>query len=406
MLPHLAGLGPQWEAPARHLLERFASVTRPKLRALRAQIIHSDVHPWNVLVDEGRRISGIIDFGDMVHGALVLDPAIMIAESLAGAGDPADIFSAVLRGYNLVTPLEAEEAELVPELVKIRLLGGAVIGRLRTSRGAAPNESIDRLEGAGGLALLATLEGRDEALRELCLEAIGLTPKLRESGDALLQRRKGAMGPKPLLFYAKPLHIVRGDGVWLRADDGRAYLDCYNNVAHVGHAHPRVANAVSRQLHTLNTNTRYLTDASILYAEALQRTVHPSLDAVLFVNSGSEANDIAWRMANAFTGHTGALCMDSAYHGITMATAALSPANYPSGGWRFPQVRLLEPPDVYRGPFGPDHADCAEAYAALADKEIDDLRRAGFGVSIAIADSAFMTNGMLDPPKGYLQGVV
>jgi 4-aminobutyrate aminotransferase-like enzyme/Ser/Thr protein kinase RdoA (MazF antagonist) len=405
MLPHLSVLGSEWEAPARHLLETFVSVTKPKVRALRAQIIHSDVHPWNVLVDEAQRISGIIDFGDMVHCALVLDPANTIAESLTEAGDPADIFSAVLRGYNLVTPLDADEAELVPELVKIRLLGGAVIGRLRSLSGADRTESVDRLE-AGGLAFLASLDGRDEELRAACLEAIGLTPKLRERGDALLERRKAAMGPRPLLFYSKPLHIVRGDGVWLHADDGRAYLDCYNNVAHVGHAHPRVANAVARQVHILNTNTRYLTDASILYAEALKRTVHPSLDAVLFVNSGSEANDVAWRMANVFTGRTGGLCMDFAYHGITMASDAVSPSNYPAGNWAFPQVRLLEPPDVYRGPFRGDHEDCGDAYATLAAKEIDDLRRAGFGVSVAIVDSAFMTNGMLAPPKGYLQGVV
>lgn len=405
LLPHLDVLGPEWEARAQPVLEHFVAATKPKLKALRAQIIHTDVHPWNILVDEQRRIAGILDFGDLLHCPLVVDPANAIAESLLSADDPVPVFTALLRGYNRVTPLEAEEADLVPEIATIRLLNGAVIGRLRNACGADSTDAGDKMLAASFTAL-DSLEGRDEELRAVCREAIGLMPRLRARGDALLQRRKAAMGPKPVLFYSKPLHMARGDGVWLHADDGTAYLDCYNNVAHVGHAHPRVANAVARQLHILNTNTRYLTDESIAYAEALKATVHPSLDAVVFVNSGSEANDVAWRMANVFTGHTGGLCMDNAYHGITMASNAVSPSNYPARNWAFPQVRLLEPPDVYRGPFKGDHDDRGEAYAALADAEINDLRRAGLGVSVAIIDSAFMTNGMLEAPKGYVEGVV
>jgi 4-aminobutyrate aminotransferase-like enzyme/Ser/Thr protein kinase RdoA (MazF antagonist) len=405
LLPHLDLLGPEWEGRARPVLENFVAVTRPKLRTLRAQIIHTDVHPWNILVDDQRRISGIIDFGDMLHCPLVVDPGNAIAESLLEGGDPDMVFKALLRGYNRVTPLEADEADLVPDIAKVRLVNGAVIGRLRNASGADSTEAGDKML-AACFAVLESLEGRDEALRTVCREAIGLMPRLRTSGDALLQRRKAAMGPKPVLFYSKPLHMARGDGVWLYADDGTAYLDCYNNVAHVGHAHPRVADAVARQLHTLNTNTRYLTDESIAYAEALKATVHPSLDAVVFVNSGSEANDVAWRMANVFTGHTGGLCMENAYHGITMASNAVSPANYPARNWAFAQVRLLEPPDVYRGPFKGDHDDRGEAYAALVDAKIDELRRAGLGVSVAVIDSAFMTNGMLEAPKGYVAGVV
>jgi len=236
----------------------------------------------------------------------VVDPANAIAESLLSADDPVPVFTALLRGYNRVTPLEADEADLVPEIAKVRLLNGAVIGRLRKAIGAERTDAGDKML-AACFAVLESLEGRDDELRAACREAIGLTPRLRARGDAVLERRKAAMGPKPVLFYSKPLHIARGDGVWLHAEDGKAYLDCYNNVAHVGHAHPRVADAIARQVHILNTNTRYLTDESIVYAEALKATVHPSLDAVVFVNSGSEANDVAWRMANVFTGHTGAL---------------------------------------------------------------------------------------------------
>src|SRR5206468_510330 len=147
------------------------------------------VHPWNILVDDQRRISGIIDFGDLLHCPLVVDPANAIAESLLEGGDPDAIFAALLRGYNLVTPLEADEADLVPEIAKVRLLNGAVIGRLRNACGADSTEAGDKML-AASFAVLARLEGRDDELRAVCREAIGLMPKLRARGDALLQRRK------------------------------------------------------------------------------------------------------------------------------------------------------------------------------------------------------------------------
>ena len=110
--------------------------------------------------------------------------------------------------------------------------------------------------------------------------------------------------------------------------DGRRYLDAYNNVPCVGHAHPRVAEAVARQSRLLNTNLRYLHESAIELAERLVATCPPGLDTVLFVNSGSEANDLAWRMATTFTGNTGGLCTARAYHGISEASAALSPESW------------------------------------------------------------------------------
>jgi 4-aminobutyrate aminotransferase-like enzyme len=212
------------------------------------------------------------------------------------------------------------------------------------------------------------------------------------------------MGEKLYVFYDPPLHIVKGEGVWLTATDGRRYLDCYNNVPHVGHSHPYVAEAIARQARTLSTNTRYLTDQSIEYAERLVALAPEGLTSVVFVNSGSEANDLAWRMAKAFTGKRGGLAMDFAYHGVSEAIDAFSPSNAPEH-WHAPHVRLLPPPDTYRGPFGPHEAAVGERYAALAEPLIAELEAAGLGVAAAMVDSAFMTNGILDAPPGYLTGV-
>jgi 4-aminobutyrate aminotransferase-like enzyme len=198
---------------------------------------------------------------------------------------------------------------------------------------------------------------------------------------------------------------VKGEGVWLTASDGRRYLDCYNNVPHVGHAHPYVAEAIARQARTLNTNTRYITDQAIEYAERLTDLASEGLTSVTFVNSGSEANDLAWRMAKAFTGHSGGLCMDFAYHGVSEAIDAFSPSNAPAH-WNAPHIRQLPAPDVYRGLIGAGEAGVGERYAALADPLIADLQEKGYGVAAAMIDPAFMTNGVLDAPPGYLQGIV
>ena len=148
--------------------------------------------------------------------------------------------------------------------------------------------------------------------------------------------------------YREPLHFVRGDGVWLIDDDGRRYLDAYNNVPVVGHEHPRVVEAVVRQARRLNTNMRYLHETALEVAERLIASTGGALDVVMFVNSGSEANDIAWRIARATTGGSGGIATDYAYHGITEAISALTPEDWRTG--QEPQhVRTWRPPDTRRG---------------------------------------------------------
>lgn len=380
-------------------VRQFGAEVQPRLPGLPAQVIHGDVHPFNTLVGPDGGISGIIDFGDMIHAPRVLDISNALADCLLPGEDIAAVVHAMLAGYAAVVPLEEDEVACILPLMQARLAMTALITAARRAAGAAVTPQIAALD-AVSFRMLRLVQ--DANLEPVIRRAAAGIEHVAVPAATILRRRLEAMGPKPLLFYDEPLHMLRGEGVWLTASDGRRYLDCYNNVPHVGHSHPHVVAAVSRQLQRLNTNTRYLTDEAITYAERLKETLDPSLDTVIFVNSGSEANDVAWRMANAVTGHTGALCMDFAYHGVTMAADMLSPSNYPPGKWHAPRVRLLEPPDTYRGPLCGKGADAGEAYAAMADAAIRDLSEAGPGVAIAILDSAFMTNGILDAPPGYV----
>ncbi|HZZ54061.1 MAG TPA: aminotransferase class III-fold pyridoxal phosphate-dependent enzyme, partial [Trebonia sp.] len=209
----------------------------------------------------------------------------------------------------------------------------------------------------------------------------------------LVRRRDAALGGAYRLFYAEPVEFVRGSGVYLYDPDGVAYLDAYNNVPSVGHSHPRVTEAVSRQLATLNTHTRYLTDGVVGYAERLLGT-HPIGPAhAMFTCTGSEANDLALRIARFHTGGAGVIVTANAYHGVTAAVAELSPslgANVPLGA----AVRAVPAPVE-----GSDFA----AWVAAA---IADLRRHGVRLAAFLADSIFSSDGVLpDPAAGSLARV-
>jgi 4-aminobutyrate aminotransferase-like enzyme/tRNA A-37 threonylcarbamoyl transferase component Bud32 len=393
---------------AEDILTRHERETQPLMRRMRSQIIHGDIHPHNALADARGFVSGLIDFGDLVHGALILDLANAIGDFISPQADTERIIFEMVRGYRSLVPLEEAEADVLVDLIEVRQVMTPLVELLKSRNGIASQGYLAAF-GGRSLPMIRALRalGHDR-LKGLIRRAAAFPAQpaqhARTAEEAIARRRK-AMGEKLYVFYDPPLHMVKGHGVWLEASDGRRYLDCYNNVPHVGHCHPYVTEAIARQARTLNTNTRYITDQSIEYAERLSALAGEGLSSVVFVNSGSEANDLAWRMAKAFTGKAGGLAMDFAYHGVSEAIDAFSPSNAPEH-WHAPHVRLLPAPCTYRGPYGPGGRDLGERYAALADPLIADLDEKGFGVAAAMIDSAFMTNGILDAPEGYLKGIV
>ena len=210
--------------------------------------------------------------------------------------------------------------------------------------------------------------------------------------------RSGAsrLGPALSLSYDEPVHLESGDGVWLTDVDGNRLLDAYNNVPQVGHAHPRVTAALAAQARRLTTNTRYLVDEVAAYADRLAALLPGELSVVMFVNSGSEANDVAIQIARAVTGNRGAVITEHAYHGTTAATAALSPEELGPA--------VLEPWVARIGGAATLAADDAAAQVA---GEVDDafarLREAGHGPAFLICDDVFSSDGIFAVPPGYLR---
>lgn len=220
----------------------------------------------------------------------------------------------------------------------------------------------------------------------------------------LLARRARVLGPNVPTFYDAPVHLVRGEGVWLWDAEGRRYLDCYNNVAHVGHCHPRVVEAVARQSGVLNTHTRYLHEGILDYAERLAGTLGHGLAQVIMVCTGSEANDIALRMAQAVTGKTGFIATDNTYHGNTAAVSALNTRRPPIGGWPS-HVRRVPAPDSL-APLGGSLAAQGAAFAANVARAIAELEAAGHGFAGLMLCPIFANEGLPEAGPGFLDATV
>lgn len=214
--------------------------------------------------------------------------------------------------------------------------------------------------------------------------------------EARIARRARLLGPAYRLFYERPLHIVRGEGAYLYDADGVRYLDAYNNVPGVGHCHPRVVEALARQAAQLNTHTRYLHDGVLDYAERLLCTMPEALGHVMFTCSGSEANDLALRIAEAATGGTGVIVTAYAYHGVTQAVAQLSPC-LGQGVVAGPHVRVIPAPasPAAEPAVGDRFAACVRA-AAL------DLRQHGIQPAALLVDTVFTSDGNYVDPAGFL----
>ena len=192
---------------------------------------------------------------------------------------------------------------------------------------------------------------------------------LSPDDQAMVARRQRLLGPAYRLFYETPVHLVRGDGVWLYDANGKPYLDCYNNVASLGHCHPHVTAATARQSTTYASHTRYLNEVVLDCAEKLLGHFPPELSQVMFTCTGSEANDLALRIAFAQTGGTGVIVTQNAYHGVTHTVASLSPS-LGSGVPLGQHVRTIPAPDPAHLGDEVGQAFAAQARFTLADKMI------------------------------------
>ncbi|MBA0159202.1 aspartate aminotransferase family protein [Pectobacterium versatile] len=217
----------------------------------------------------------------------------------------------------------------------------------------------------------------------------------------LTDKRNRVLGESYRLFYRKPVHLVRGEGQYLWDADGKKYLDVYNNVASIGHCHPAVIDAVHQQMTQLNTHTRYLHERILDYSEQLLATAPAAINRAMYMCTGSEANDLAIRVARAWSGGTGVIVSREAYHGTSDLTSGVSPA-LGSGQPLAATTRLVPPPDAYRV----NAPDLGIWFANEIQKQIDDMAAHGIKFAAFLADSIFSSDGVHPNPRGFLRPVV
>jgi 4-aminobutyrate aminotransferase-like enzyme/Ser/Thr protein kinase RdoA (MazF antagonist) len=386
--------------------QRVSRDVLPRLPGLRAQVVHGDGHADNLLRagPDSDEIVGAIDFGDMVHAPLVQDLAVTLASFARHGAMSLDNAVAQVEAWNSVLPLGDDELEVLHDLTLLRLATALCLYDVRIHATEKPAAWLaeERPDIVRALTKFLALDRGEvhERYRAAC-GRVGRSPQAIDIAS-LRERRGRALGPSYRLFYERPVHLVRGEGTWLYDAEGRRYLDCYNNVASVGHCHPHVVAALSRQAATLNTHTRYLHDNVVRYAERLTATMPADLRVCYFVCTGTEANDLAIRIARVVTGQEGVIVSDDSYHGNSNVVGAASTCMYPKAeqpGW----LATVPPPNGFRGEYRYGTPDLGLKYAAHIDTAIARLDERKQGAAAWLCDVIFDSNGTILPPGGYLE---
>lgn len=218
--------------------------------------------------------------------------------------------------------------------------------------------------------------------------------------------RKRLIGQSCKLFYSdNPVKIIRARGQYLFDENGTRYLDCISNVQHVGHCHPCITEAAAAQMDLLNTNTRFLHDNIVMYADRLAATLPEKLCVFYFVNSGSEANDLALRLAQQYTHHEDVIVLDHAYHGHLKSLIDISPYKFRKLAGQKEWVHVAPLPDTYRGIYRADHPNPGQAYAQTVKDLIEEVQRKGHKISAFFAESLPSVGGQIILPEGYFAKV-
>ncbi len=389
---------------AGYFLLQFEMEVLPVISSLRHAYIHNDANDHNILVKDNQ-IAGLIDFGDMVYSALINNLAVTCTYAMLNSPTPLDAASLVIKGYHETYPLTSQEVDLVYYLVAARLCISVTQSAYNATLNSDNEHHFITEKPAWDLLYklikINPLKAQD-AFRKIC----GFNSILnKDDYSELLKHRHQRIGRNLSISYKEELKIVKGALQYLYDDKGRTFVDCVNNPSHVGHCHPVVVKQMQKQIATLNTNTRYLNDALTEYAKQLTSTLPPSLCVCYFVNSGSEANDLAIRISRYFTKQKDIIVLDHAYHGTSTVCLEMSPYKFDGkgGSGKMPWVHKAMNPDMYRGPYKYGDVQAGNKYADDVKRIIDELKKQGKAPAVFICETLLGVGGQIPLPPGYLK---
>ncbi len=392
---------PHDRAAAEYFLMQFREQVAPVLPELRRSIIHNDANDQNVLVTNGV-VSGIIDFGDMVFSPLIHELAVALTYVMMGKDDSLSAAAHVLKAYHEKLPLLPEEIDLLYWLIAGRLCI-SVLNSARSRKLDPGNDYISISERPARDLLHRMLTINPQKAGDAFRSTLAMPVSRPQPVSEKVSQRHKVISPILSLSYDEPLYVNRAAFQYMYDVYGNTFLDAYNNIPHVGHSHPRVAEAGQRQMARLNTNTRYVYDLLETYAARLLEKFPPQLSKVFFVNSGSAAADLAVRLAIKHTNHPNLMVMEHGYHGHTLTATSISDYKFshPKGPGRQPHILKAPLPDTYKGKYtGPD---AGRLYAREAMEKWQNFHGP---LAAFITEPIVGCGGQVPLAEGYLRALV
>lgn len=391
---------------ADYFLLQYEMEVLPLRHLLRKSVIHNDANDYNVLVKDGK-VSGIIDFGDMVESELINNVAIACTYAMFKSEVPLAHAVALLKSYHRVYPLTETELSVLYYLIAARLCKSVVTSAKQRTESNNTHHFVS--EHDAWVLLYQWIKINPLKANEAFNQSCGYASILGNEADdlTLIKERRELVGANLSISYQKKLKIVKGALQYLYDDKGDTYIDCVNNVSHVGHCHPVVVRAMQKQIAKLNTNTRYLHDSLVSYARMITASLPPKLKVCYFCNSGSEANDLAIRISRHFTKQKDIIVLDHAYHGTSTVAIEMSPYKFdgPGGAGQQSYIHKGMNPDLYRGNYRYGDEQAGEKYAADIAETIKTLADKGTGIAAFICETLLGVGGQIPLPDGYLKAV-
>ncbi len=392
---------------ADYFMLQFETEVLPTFSSYRQAYTHNDANDYNVLV-KGDKIAGLIDFGDMVYTALINNVAVACTYAMLHQSDPLSAAVLVVKGYHSAYAIDEKELSILYYLIAARLCisvtQSAYNGSLDTKN---EHHFITEKPAWDLLCYLITLNPiKAENDFRLACNYTSLI-QVNETYKNLEVKRNAHIGRNLSISYEKHLKIDKAALQYLYDDKGNTYIDCVNNVSHIGHCHPRVVRVMQKQIASLNTNTRYLNNHLIQYAQKLTASLPAGLNVCYFTNSGSEANDLAIRISRHFTKQKDIIVLDHAYHGTSTATIEMSPYKFDREGGigQMPWIHKAINPDLYRGPYQYEDANAGVKYAKDVKNIIDTIAKENKKPAAFICETLLGVGGQMPLPPHYLKEV-
>ena len=392
-----------------YFFSQYTTHVYTKLIMQRMSIVHGDMHGKSILVENNEAgdiaVSGAIDFGDMTQTYTICNLATAAADVFLDAKDPIGAIAQLVKGYHFQWPLHEAEVELLYYLIANRMCTyacmSAYTSQINPDNKHAHQKVASNWKGLRNLIRINPIYATDR-FKESCGMDTGKNERERRTQEFQMEREKH-FSKALYTHYDQALFLDRGALQYLYDQNGMTYLDCVDNVSQWGHCHPRIVHAVQQQAAQLNTNSRYIYEQMTDYAKRLTDTLPAPLSVCYFVNSGSEANDLAIRLARTITKQNDIIVVDTAYHGNSTVCTEISPHRIDRPGRPgLPEyVHKTIAPNTFEGPHKSD--DAGTLYADDVNTIISRLNTNGLGVAAFIAESLIGTGGQIVLPEGYLK---